>query len=355
MKRNTIIIFLLILVSGSLLYGGGSTSKKCIKLSKEYEAKLSQFNDVKTKMSNPDISKEEYNKLYKQYTALWAEAGQIKKKVQECEQNAKSKHLALFNEGIALKKAKKYEDALSKFLEVTKIKSDFSKVYYQIVGVLISLGRDGDIDKWLPKVATDDEKGKLLYKRASAVKNSNPTKAIKYYARMAKYYKPAKAYYLAGMVYLNKLYNKHKALTNFKAALKYTPEDPKLYDAIGATIMDMKPPKGKTKKDQALEAISYFKKGVKYSEGYKSLDLLCVRLAQAYNVLGKNKSAIKYADMALKNTKTSNLATANLEKGIALCKLDKCNDAKKYLVLAQKDMATKNQAEFWLDKANEKK
>ena len=334
------------------LFGAG---KGCEPLKVQYKAKLAQFEVIKGKMSKPDISKDDYNELYKQYTALWAEASQIKKKIQICEQSAKSKHLALFNEGITLKKAKKYEEALSKFIEIPKIKSDFTKVYYQIVDVLISLGRDGDIDNWLPKVATDAEKGKLLYKRASAIKNSNPTKAIKYYAKMAKYYKPAKAYYLAGMVYLNKLYNKHKALTNFKAALKYTPEDPKLHDAIGATIMDMKPPKGKTKKDQATEAISYFKKGVKYSEGYKSLDLLCVRLAQAYNLLDQHKSAIKYADMALKNTKKSNLATANLEKGIALCKLDKCKDAKKYLTLAKKDMSTKSTAEFWLSKANEKK
>jgi len=31
------------------------------------------------------------------------------------------------------------------------------------------------------------------------------------------------------------------------------------------------------------------------------------------------------------------------------------NDAKKYLNLAKKDMATKTQAGFWLEKANEKK
>ena len=353
MKKQAIIIFSMIIIISSSLFGAGNTD--CKALNKQYEAKLSQFNDVKNQMSKPDISKEKYNELYKQYTALWAEASQIKKKIQICEQGAKSKHIALFNEGIALKKAKKYDEALTKFIEVTKIKSDFTKAYYQLVDVLISLGRDGDIDKWLGHVNDAVEKGKLLYKRASAVKNSNPSKAIKYYAKMAGYYKPAKAYYLAGMVYLNKLYNKHKAVQNFKAALKYTPEDPKLHDAIGATLMDMKPPKGKTKKDLVAEAITYFKKGIKYSEGYKSLDLLCVRLAQAYNSLDQNKSAIKCANMALKNTKKKNLASANLEKGIALCKLDKCNDAKKYLTLAEKDIATKNQACFWLDKMQEKK
>ena len=327
----------------------------CDALKKQYEAKLSKFNDVKNQMSKPDISKEKYNELYKQYTSLWAEASQVKKKIQVCEQGAKSKHLAVFNEGIALKRDKKYSEALAKFIEVTKVKSDFQKVNYQIVDVLISLGRDGEIDKWLALVNDADEKGKLLYRRASAVKNSNPTLAIKYYAKMAEYYKPAKAYYLAGMVYLNKLYNKHKAVQNFKAALKYTPEDPKLHDAVGATLMELKPPKGKTKKDMANEAITYFKKGIKYSEGYKSLDLLCVRLAQAYNLLDQHKSAIKYADMALKNTKKKNLAAANLEKGIALCKLEKCNDAKKYLSLAKKDMSAKSTAEFWLAKANEKK
>jgi len=282
MKKQLIItIFIMIFISAPLL-GAGNTDKGCESLKKEYEIKLSKFNDVKSQMSKPDISKEKYNDLYKQYTALWAEASQVKKKIQECEQGAKSKHLALFNEGIALKKAKKYADALAKFIEVTKIKSDFQKVNYQIVDVLISLGRDGEIDKWLKLVNDATEKGKLLYKRASSVKNSNPTKAVKYYKQMATYYKPAKAYYLAGITSMNKLYNKQKALEYFKKALKHTPEDPKLYDAIGATIMELKPPKGKTKKDMVTEAISYFKKGIKYSEGYKSLDLLCVRTAQAY-------------------------------------------------------------------------
>ncbi len=353
MRKQVIIIFSLMIFISSSLFGGSNTD--CKALNKQYETKLSQFNDVKNKMSKPDISKEQYNNLYKQYTALWAEASQIKKKIQICEQSAKSKHIGLFNEGIALKKAKKYNEALEKFIEVTKIKADFTKVNYQIVDVLISLGRDGDIDKWLNLVNDAVEKGKLLYKRASVVKNSNPSKAIKYYAKMAKYYKPAKAYYLAGMVYLNKLYNKERAVANFKAALKYTPEDPKLHDAIGATLMELKPPKGKTKKDLATEAITYFKKGIKFSEGYKSLDLLCVRTAQAYNFLGQSKNAIKYADMAIKNTKKKNLASANLEKGIALCKLDKCSDAKKYLSLAEKDMCTKNQACFWLEKVKEKK
>ncbi|MCK4978840.1 MAG: hypothetical protein KAS62_00520 [Candidatus Delongbacteria bacterium] len=353
MKKQAIIIFSMIIIISSSLFGDGNTS--CTALNKQYQTKLSQFNDVKNKMSKPDISKEQYNDLYKQYTALWAEASQIKKKIQICEQGAKSKHIALFNEGIALKKAKKYDDALVKFIEVTKIKSDFTQANYQIVDVLISLGRDGEINKWLDLVNDAVEKGKLYYKRASAVKNSNPSKAVKYYLAMADYYKPAKAYYLAGITSMNKLYNKHKALEYFKKALKHTPEDPKLHDAIGATLMELKPSKGKTKKDMATEAIIYFKKGIKYSEGYKSLDLLCVRLAQAYNLLDQSKNAIKYADMALKNTKKKNLSSANLEKGIALCKLDKCNDAKKYLTLAEKDMGTKNQACFWLEKMQEKK
>lgn len=225
MKKQLIItIFIMIFIS-TPLFGDGS---KCESLKKEYEVKLAKFNDVKNQMSKPDISKEKYNELYKQYTALWSEASQVKKKIQVCEQGEKSKHLAVFNEGIALKKEKKYTDALEKFIEVTKIKPDFQKVNYQIVGVLISLGRDGEIDKWLDLVNDADEKGKLLYRRASAVKNSKPALAIKYYANMAKYYKPAKAYYLAGMVYLNKLYNKERAVANFKAALKYTPEDHKI-------------------------------------------------------------------------------------------------------------------------------
>ncbi|MDA3884169.1 MAG: hypothetical protein PF638_01095 [Candidatus Delongbacteria bacterium] len=350
MKKHALIIFAIMIFISSSLNGEGNN---CESLKKEYEVKLSKFNDVKANMSKPDITKDQYDQLYADYTEIWEEASQLKKKVQECEQGAKSKHLAVFNEGIALKKDKKYAEALAKFMEVTKIKSDFQKVNYQIADVLIYLGRDGEVDKWLSLVNDADEKGKLLYKRASSVKNSKPSTAVKYYKDMAAYYKPAKAYYLAGIVYLNKLYNKHKALEYFKKALKHTPEDPKLHDAIGATIMELKPPKGKTKKDLTIEAITYFKNGIKYGEGYKSFDLLCVRLAQAYNSIDQHKTAIKYADMAIKSTKKKNLASANLEKGIALCKLGQCNDAKKYLNLAEKDMTTKSQAIFWLDKTDE--
>lgn len=352
MRKHTLIILVVMIFISSSLYGDGNTGK-CESLKKDYQAKIDKFNEVKSKMSKPDISKDEYDQLYADYTELWAEASQVKKKIQECEESAKSKHLALFNEGIALKKDKIYSEALTKFLEVTKIKSDFQKVNYQIADVLIYLGRDGEVDEWINQVNDAEEKGKLFYKRATAIKNADPKKSIKYYAEMAKYYKPAKAYYLAGMVYLSKLYDKNKAVANFKAALKYTPEDPKLHDAIGATIIDMKPPKGKIKKDLTNEAISYFLKGIKYGEGYKSLDLLCVRLAQAYNSLDNSKDALKYANMALKNTKAKNLTAANLEKGIALCKMDKCSEAKKYLNLANKDIATKNQATFWLEKATE--
>ncbi|MBN2789924.1 MAG: hypothetical protein JXR69_07020 [Candidatus Delongbacteria bacterium] len=353
MKNQNIIILSLMILISSFLYGEGNTDNKCDELKKEYQAKLDQFNEVKNKMSKPDISKTQYDELYGDYTEIWEDASQIKKKIQECEQSAKSKHLALFNEGIAFKKAKDYQSAYDKFIEVTKIKSDFQQVNYQIADVLISLGRNGDLDKWINLVIDAEEKGKLLYRRAASLKNSNPAGAVKYYLEMANYYKPEKAYYLAGIISMDKLYNKDKALSYFKKALKSTPEDPKLYDAIGATLMDMKPPKGKTKNDLLAEAITYFEKGIKYKEGYKSIDLLYVRTAQAYNLLDKSTSALKYADLALKVTKSKNLASANLEKGIALCKLDRCSEAKNFLVRAEKDMSTKTQAGFWLEKVNE--
>ena len=98
MKKQLIITIFIMMFISTPLFGVGN---KCDTLKKEYEVKLSKFNDVKSQMSKPDITKEKYNELYKRYTVLWSEASQIKKKIQECEEGVKSKHLAVFNEGIA--------------------------------------------------------------------------------------------------------------------------------------------------------------------------------------------------------------------------------------------------------------
>ena len=117
---------------------------------------------------------------------------------------------------------------------------------------------------------------------------------------------------------------------------------------MGAAILETKPPKGKSKKTITDQAISYFEKGIKYGKGYKNIHVLCARLAQVYNGLGKSTSALKYADMAIKKAPNKKIATGFLEKGIALAKMNKKKEAEKYLNRAKKYIMTKEQAIFWL-------
>ncbi|MDA3886663.1 MAG: hypothetical protein PF638_13805 [Candidatus Delongbacteria bacterium] len=321
---------------------------QCKEFENEYKSKLAEFEKVKAEMSEGDISKEKYEILYESYTNLWNEASLFKKKFEECKFNASSKHKAIYNEAIGLKREDELDDALELFLEAVKIKDDFEEAYFQIVLILIELDEDYEIDKYIYKVTDAEKKGQLFYRRAYNEKNNYPKKAIKYYSEMAKSYKPNLAFYQIGLIYSEKLSDQTNAIKYFKKSIQKDSKDPKVYEALGAAILDTKPPKGQSKETIINEAISYFEKGIKYGNGYKNLHTLCARLAQAYNELGKATSALKYADMAINNAPKKKIAAGFLEKGIALIKMDKKKEAEIYLNKAKKDLMTKEQATFWL-------
>ena len=321
---------------------------QCKEFEKKYKTKLAEFEKVKAEMSKGDISKEKYEILYESYTNLWNEASQFKKKFEECKFSASSKHKALYNEAIGLKREDELEDALELFLEAIEIKDDFEEAYFQIVLILIELDEDSEINKYIYKVTDAEKKGQLFYRRAYNEKNNYPKKAIKYYKEMAKSYKPNLAFYQIGLIYSEKLSDQKNAIKYLKKSIKKDPKDPKVYEALGAAILETKPPKGQSKKTIVEEAITYFEKGLKYGENYKNLHTLYARTAQAYNKLGKATSALKYADMAINKAPKKKTATGFLEKGIALVKMDKKKEAEKYLNKAKKDLMTKDQAIFWL-------
>ena len=321
---------------------------QCKELENLYKIKLDEFERVKAEMSKSDISKKKYEELFKSYTNLWDEANQFKKKFKECKFNASSKHKALYNEAIGLKREDELEDALELFLQAIEIKNDFEEAYFQIVLILIELDEDSEIDKYIYKITDSEKKGQLFYRRAYNEKNNYPKKAIKYYKEMAKSYKPSLAFYQIGLIYSEKLSDQKNAIKYFKKSLKKDSKDPKVYEALGAAIMETKPPKGQSKKTIVKSAITYFEKGLKYRKNYKNLHVLYARLAQAYNKLGKATSALKYADMAINKAPKKKTATGFLEKGIALIKMNKKKEAKKYLNKAKKDLLTKEQATFWL-------
>ncbi|MBN2790576.1 MAG: hypothetical protein JXR69_10340 [Candidatus Delongbacteria bacterium] len=325
---------------------------ECQEFEKLYKDKIAEFEKVKDEMSKGDISKSRYEELYEQYTQLWNEASQCKKNLKECEFNLNSKHKSLYNEAIALKKEDELEDALTILLEAVELKDDFEEAYFQIVLILIDLDEDTQIDQYLNRISDEEMRGKLINRRAGNIRNNDPQRAIKYYQEMANYYKPELAYYYIGLIYIEKYSDQKNAIKYFKKSLAKDPKDPKVYEALGAAVMETKAPKGQSKNDIIEEAIDYFEKGIKYGDDYKNLHILCARTAQAYNELGKYKSALKFADMSIENANNDDNPTGFLEKGKALLKIGNKKEAEKYLNKAKNDLLTKDQAIFWLKELN---
>ncbi|MBN2856987.1 MAG: hypothetical protein JXN63_01160 [Candidatus Delongbacteria bacterium] len=325
----------------------GEDEDPCRDLKGDLSSKMTDFEEVRNKMSGP-LSKEEYDMYYEVYLSIWSEIGELKKEVAECETYSKNKHIALYNEALRMKKNYDYDQALELLLEAVECKPDFDEGYYQTVLVLLELDDDNSIDKYIEKISDPQKKGVAYSRRASAVKDRYPEKAIKYYEKMAKSYKPDLAFYYIGLIYLEKLSDSTNGIKYLKKSVEINYEDPRTLEALGAAYMELKPSKGQSRDEFVNQAVDYFEKAFRNADGYRNIDVLSARLSQAYNALGKATSADKYADIALENTRQNPFGLAHLEKAKALIKMDKKSDARKHLEKALKDLSVKTQAEYWL-------
>ncbi|MBU4487169.1 MAG: hypothetical protein KKD38_09610, partial [Candidatus Delongbacteria bacterium] len=318
---------------------------------KLYEDKLDSWKEIETKMKSGDITKTQYDELLPKYNSLWGESEKLKKDYMKCKDEDENKHKASYNEGIQFKKDKKFKEALAKFVEAIKIKDDFEEAYQQAADVCAELANFTDMEKYLAKIKTDEERGKIYYRVGNDLLHTNPDKAIEYYIKMSKYYKPDNAYYLIGGVYISKKNDPENAIVYYKKALKIDPKDHKTYNALGGSLVELSNlSKNKEEKDKLIEeAISVILKGIQLGDkGYRKYYELCVRLAQLYNLQGKAISALEYADKSIKFSKDSKYSLGHLEKAIALIKMKKYDEAKKSLQIAQEDFLAKPSAEYWL-------
>ena len=343
MRSFIVIIFILTTIS---LY-----ADTCSDLKKAYDKKIEQWKDIEIEMKNDETSKKRYDELLPEYNKKWEEAQKLKGELKQCDEESKNEHKAFYNKGIKLKKEKKYEDALGQFKSALKIEKDFEDAINQICLVYIELGQFSGFEKSIKGIKSKKIKGKLYHAAGKKMLHSKPDAAIKYYKRMAKIYKPEKAYYLIAGIYITKKDDPKTAITYYKKALKINPKAHKIYNALGATIVELS---GKTtnkvEKDKLLdEAASVFLKGVKLGKKrYRKYYEICIRLSQIYNLKGKAKSALKYANMAIKNNKDKKYSLAHLEKGIALVKMRQYKQARKMFKIAEKDFQTKNSVKYWL-------
>lgn len=350
MRLFIVMIFILTTIS---LYADA-----CSDLKKAYDKKIEEWKDIEIEMKNDETSKKRYDELLPKYNKRWEEAQKLKGELKQCDEESKNEHKAFYNRGIKLKKEKKYEDALVQFQEALKIEKDFEDAFNQICLVYIELGQLSEFDKAITDIKSKKTKGKLYHAAGKKMIHSKPDIAIKYYKSMAKVYKPEKAYYLIAGIYITKKDDPKTAIIYYKKALKLDSKEHKIYNALGATTVELA---GKTtnkvEKDKLLdEAASIFLKGVRLGKKrYRKYYEMCIRLAQVYNTKGKAKSALKYANMAIKYNKDKKYSLAHLEKGIALVKMKRYGEAKRMLKIASKDFQTKNSVKYWLGEIKKRK
>ncbi len=323
------------------------SEEECEMFRIELESKQHDFEEIRIKMSGP-VSREEYDMYYDEYMLIWNEIGELKKELAKCETYARNRHIALYNDALAMRRNYDFDGALDLLLDAVSFKPDFEEAYYQIVLILITLEEDSEIEKYINKVSDPEKKGILLNRRASMVRDRFPDRAIRYYDQMARIYKPDLAFYHAGLVYIERLSDYVNGIRYLKRALEISYEDPRILEALGAAYINIKPGLEGTREENINMAIDYFEKAHRHSEGYRNTDVLSARLSQAYNIQGRASSALKYADLALQITRQPVFGLAHLEKAKALIKMEKINDAEKHLKEALKDLTVKSEAEFWL-------
>lgn len=347
-KIKVILILVAVLTTG-LFAQCESIEAKVNSLNKE-------FNSIREQMSDPAITKEKYDELHKKYNTKWKELQAKRVELKKCEERANQKYKALYNEGVSLKKAGKLQEAYNKFNESLLDKPDYDKSIYQIADVSIDLKKFNDVAKYTEMVDDNEKKGILYFQWARAlVKSKQYNSAIDIYNKAAKLNNPAKsntdaasAYLKIGLIYQNYKSDNGSALAYYKKSSNIDSRNSTVWELLGALTMELKPTKQKPRDEIAKEAGRYFEKGVALGKRNKNYSMLCARLAQAYNLQGKAKSAHDIAKQSLAAGNGRNQGLAYLELGKALMKMKKYDDARNALEKAKNDLATKKSAEYEL-------
>jgi tetratricopeptide (TPR) repeat protein len=338
------IVALIILVTATLT---GLFGEDCTQLENEVKALNKAFNEIRTKMSDKGISKEEYNNLKKSYNKAWKDLSAKKSELKACEEKASQKHKFFYNEAVKMAKGKDFKGAIAKLRESLAEKADFQVAKDKAVFYAARIQDLNTLNEFIKDV-DKDEKAKAYYTLARTYKNKNANTAIKYYLEAAKYGREAKSYYWAGVLSYTKLSKHSEAIGYFKKSLSYK-KDGKTYELLGACYMESKPTKTMKKAQLVEEAVKYLSKGVALgSKNNKDFHIVCARLAQAYNEQGKSKSALNNAIKSLQNSSDKNYGLAHFEKGRALFKMKKYDEAKTSFNIAKNDIILSQNCQFWL-------
>lgn len=330
----------------------------CDKLEAEFKKAGKNYKKVFNDMSSPEITKEEYDELDKKRLKLWPKIAKKKKAWKKCLEEDKSKHKKHYNEGVKFKKQNKLNEALAAFEKAISIEKDFQGAIYQAAYVSIELSNFDSFEKYVVMLKDKTQKGKLYKKLGKKFSNSKPKKAIAYYGEMAKYYQADEAFYKIGIINSQKLFKLNTGVTYFKKSIKVNAKNPKVYEALGATLNEIASSKSKKEKEKFNKsAMRYLEQGVNVKKnGYKKYYLLYYRLAKVANELNKSKTGLKNAELSIKsNKKNPKWGPAQFEKGLALFNMKKLDKAKAAFLIAQKDLITKNSVKYYLDQIKKMK
>ncbi|MBN1967874.1 MAG: hypothetical protein JXR48_13290 [Candidatus Delongbacteria bacterium] len=327
--------------------GFGLLAEDCSKIENEVKAFEAKFKQITADMGDKSITKDKYEALKQEYAKVWKQLSSKKAELKKCEEKANQKHKFHYNNAMKLKKDEDYKGAVEELKLALKESPDFTEAMEKLAEYSAKLKDEATVMAYVPKI-NDESKAKALYILAKELKANDTQKAIKYYIEAAKYGRQADSYYWVGALYYTKLTDYNNAISYFEKSLKFE-KDAKVYELLGACYMEMKPDKPADKTVNIEKAISYFEKGEAFGPTKnKEYYMLCLRLSQAYNELGKSASALEMAIKSIQNNSNKNYGPAHLEKGKALFRMKKYKEAKESLTIAKEDALVSQNADYWL-------
>ncbi len=334
-KRNITLSFVLVILlfclTGSLLAQD---------LQQQYNDKLRQAKEINVKMNQQGISKDDYNKLLKQYEALTTELNTIKEKLNadveltERLNNAKRS----YNDGNTLYKKGQFDEALAAYDKAISLDPNYSKAYY---------GKGLTFDKQRKYAEAVEVFRKAVeidpsYDRAYSALGST-YKAMKNFDESVNAYQKAieidqtgySAMYNLALVYVS-MKDYQNAIKYFRMATQVKPDYYRAFTLLGETFMN------NGDSDQAIMALE---NALAIKPDY---DRANFQLATINNKLQKYPEALKAAEDCLKKP-GSYKGGANFEAGVASKQLGDVAKAKAYFEAASRDSRWRKNAQYELD------
>ncbi len=286
----------------------------------EYNAKIQKANEIRAEMSEAGITKERYEELNAQYQAITKELEQLKSKLsadaeyQDKMNNAKK----AFNDGNTAFKKGQYEVALESYNKAISLNESYPHALYGKGLALVRLRRyDDAIQAYRAAVEIDPGYAAAWSAMGAAYSRAgNIDAAIEAYVKAVETDpNSSRTLYNLGTAYL-RIKENQKAINAFTRATQVDPEYAKAYNSLGIAH------KNAGNYDQAIMA---FSNAVSIES---DLDEAWARLASAYNEMGQTGEALNAAEKVTSKSKRSNhKPLAYLEKGIALQKMDRDQEA----------------------------